>query len=191
MDADLEAELASKAPFTVLLVTYYLGGEVVRWTDGGFVRWDDDLYQAKTSLGVLSEISEISDGVDGEASSADVTLLPADNDAFATLVAPDIQGCTVSIHFGAVSFETGQLIGEPDLLFRGEVDVPRLTRSGAALIHECITEEARMLEVNAERRLTDAFHQSVHPGELGYANVTGLDEKIYWRAEEPNNAISR
>lgn len=192
MDADLIAELASAAPITVLLVSVEIDeGTTVRWTDGGFVFWGDDLYEAKTEFGVVSEISELSDGVDGEASSASLTVLPADDEAFGVLIDPATQGATVNISLGAVDFQTGALIGEPDLLLRCEVDVARLTRTGEALILDCITEEARMLEVNDERRLTDSFHQSVWPGELGYANVTGLDTKIYWRANDPNNAISR
>lgn len=192
MDADLIAELASAAPITVLLVSVEIDEETtVRWTDGGFVFWGDDLYEAKTDFGVISEISELSDGVDGEASSASLTVLPADDEAFGVLIDPATQGATVNISLGAVDFQTGALIGEPDLLLRCEVDVARLTRTGEALILDCITEEARMLEVNDERRLTDSFHQSVWPGELGYANVTGLDTKIYWRANDPNNAISR
>lgn len=190
MDADLIAELASAAPITVLLVSYDLGdGEIARWTDGGFVVWDSELYEARNNFGVLSEVGEISDGVDGEASSCAITIIPADNDAFAALTAPEAQGAVVNIHLGAVNFQTGALVGEPDLLMRCELDVPRLTQNGGAVTHDTITEEARMLEVNDERRLNDSYQQSIWPGDLGYANVSGLKVKIYWRATDPNNAI--
>jgi len=190
MDADLIAELAAQAPITVLLVTYDLPDQTVRWTDGGFVVWDDELYEARTSFGVISEVGEISDGVDGEATSCAITLMPADNDSFSAMIAPEVQGSVVTIHLGAVDFQTGLLVGEPDLLLRCEVDVPRLTGSAGALVHDTITEETRMLEVNDERRLTHPFHTDVWPDEDGYKNVTGLKVKIYWRASDPNNAIS-
>ncbi len=190
MDADLIAELASAAPVTAILVDIDLGGgDVARWTDGGFVYWGEELYEARNEYGVLSEVGEISDGVDGEASSCSITVIPADNDAFATFIAPGTQGALVNIHLAAVDFQTGLMVGEPDLLMRCELDVPRLTMGGGALTLDTITEEARMLEINDERRLTDSFHQSVWPGDLGYSNVTGLKVKIYWRATDPNNAI--
>lgn len=190
MDADSIAELASAAPITVLLVTYEFPDATVRWTDGGFVVWNGQLYEARTSYGVLSEVGEISDGVDGEASSCTITVMPSGNEAFAAMIAPEAQGSLVTVHLGAVNFQTGLLVGDPDLLMRCEIDVPRLSGSSGALIHDTLTEEARMLEINDERRLTHPFHTSVWPGENGYANVTGLKSKIYWRARDPNNAIS-
>ena len=192
MDADLIAELASAAPVTVLLISVKIDDTTtIRWTDGGFVFWGGDLYEARTAFGVVSEIGEISDGIDGEASSSSLTVFPAGDDAFSALIDPAAQGAVVTMSLGAVDFQTGLVIGAPDLLMRCELDVARLTGTGDALILDCITEEARMLEVNDERRLTDSFHRSVWPGELGYANVTGLDTKVYWRANDPNNAISR
>ncbi|KQS55896.1 hypothetical protein ASG17_07550 [Brevundimonas sp. Leaf363] len=191
MDADLIAELASKAPFTVILVTIKLDGSTtIRWTDGGFVRWGGEVYRALTAWGTVSEVGEISDGVDAEVTSCTLSLMPSSDDAFADLVAPEVQGAEVLIHFGAVDFETGRLVGEPDLLLRAELDEPRLSGTGGELSYDLITEEARMLEANDERRLTNSFHQSVWPGELGLSHVDGLTKKIYWRTTAPNNAIS-
>jgi hypothetical protein len=50
---------------------------------------------------------------------------------------------------------------------------------------ECGTEEGRLLEENAERKLSDSFHQAVWPGELGLEFVTTVTRKIYWRANDP------
>jgi hypothetical protein len=105
---------------------------------------------------------------------------------------PVEQGSLVTIHLGTVNPATGLLIGEPELLFRGELDQPRLASGQSqTLIFDCITEEARMLEPNEEQRLTDSFHQSVWPGELGYDKVTELEQTVFWRADDPRGAISR
>lgn len=192
MDSAQIAALQQPAPVTALLVTYALSDEVtIRWTDGGFLRWGENLYRAKTEYGTISEIGEISDGIDGETTTCPITVMPASDEAFAELVAFGVQGALVSIHFASVDFNTGLLIGEPELLLRSELDVPSLSGSGGSLVHETITEEARMLEVNDERRLTPSFHKEVWPLEKGYDNVTGLKVKIYWRASDPNNAISK
>lgn len=192
MDVDQIGALGQPAPITAILVTYRLNDEVtIRWTDGGFLVWEGNLYRAKTSYGVVSEIGEISDGIDGETTTCPITIMPASDEAFSALIAFGVQGAAVSIHFATVDFHTGLLIGEPELLLQSELDVPSLSGSGGNLVHETITEEARMLEVNDERRLTDSFHKDVWPLERGYENVTGLKVKIYWRASDPNNAISK
>lgn len=194
MDADLIADLASKAPITVLLYTVYLSEETtIRWTDGGFVYWGGDLYQARTSYGVISESEEITDGVDSEATINALTIYPADSAAFDALSAYGAQGAVVTHHLATVDFETGLLIGEPELLLRCELDQPRLgVGSGLSLIIDCITEEARMLEPNEEQRLTDSFHKKVWGSlEKGYAFVIDLLQKVYWRDDDPDNGVSR
>lgn len=192
MDAALIAALEAASPTEVLLVTIALPGHTVRWTDGGFVAWGADTYQVlDETYGEFGGCEAIEDGADTQATVCAVTFL-CDQDAIAELIEPEVQGSLVTIHLGAVNRTTGALIGEPDLLFRGELDQPRLgIGPGQSLIYDCITEEARMLEPNEEQRLTDSFHQSVWPGELGFEFVTDLEQKVYWRADDPNNAISR
>jgi hypothetical protein len=43
-----------------------------------------------------------------------------------------------------------------------------------------------MLEPNEERIQSDAFHQSVWPGELGYEHQTSAKRKVFWRADAPD-----
>ena len=190
MDSALIGALSQAAPVEVVLVEIELPTHTIRWTDGGFVVWDGQTFAARDeTYGVLSSIEAIEDGVDNQATVCALTILPPDGAGFTALIAPGVQGSPVTIHQGAVSAATGTLIGEPDLLARLELDQPRIGGNSDSLIYDCITEEARMLEANEERRLTDTFHQSAWPGELGYKNVTALPRKRYWRASNPNNAI--
>jgi hypothetical protein len=195
MDATLITALEGQAPTLVHLVTVTLSSATVRWMDtggSGFVVWGANTYRAEDAVyGALGAIGAIEDGADGQATVCDLTIL-CDETAMALWIDPAEQGSLVTIHLGAINQATGLLIGTPELLFRGELDQPRLSAGrGQTLIFDCITEEARMLEPNEEQRLTDSFHQSVWPGELGYDMVSELEQTVFWRADDPRGAISR
>lgn len=191
MDSTLRTEL-EKISFTeVLLITVALPDGTIRWTDGGTVVWEGQVYTARdATYGAILGMEPIEDGVDTQATVCALTLAPKDSTAFNALIAPGVQGSPVTVHLGAVNRSTGALIGEPDLIVRLELDQPRIAAGGAQMVFDCITEEARMLEPNEERRLTDVFHQLAWPGELGLSNVTAVKQHRYWRADRPNNAIS-
>lgn len=191
MDAGLIAALEGIAPTEVILVTVELPSKTVRWTNGGFVVWGSDTYHVRDDdYGLLDSVSEIEDGTEAQAMTCSLTILPPDMDAVMSLGAdPEVQGSVVTVHLGAVNPATGLLIGEPELLFRGEYDQPRLGVETLSLVIDCITEASRMLEPNDERRLTDSFHQSVWPGELGYEFVSNVTRSIPWREDSPKGAI--
>lgn len=192
MDAALIAALEARFPVVANLVTLSLPGHTIRWSDGGFVRWGGEVWRVRDqTFGVLDSLSEIEDGIDGQSGTQTLTILAPSLSAVADLaLSPQMQGSLVTVHMAVIDRATGLLIGEPELLWRGELDQPRLSVGDLTLIYDCITEEARMLEPNEERRQNDSFHQSVWPGELGFGKVTDLPLKVYWRANEPTGAIS-
>ena len=192
MDSLLVADLEGAAPVIAHLITLALPDRTVRWVfEGGFVMWDEDLYAFTDEVyGNPAMLGEIEDGATENASPLDLGII-CDTEALTALIEPEVQGSLVTVHLAAVSFETGMLVGEPELIARAELDQPSLTAGPAlGLRFSCITEEARMLEPNEDQRLTDSFHKSVWPGELGFEHVTDIERKIYWRADDPNNAIS-
>lgn len=187
MDADLIAALSGQAPLTVHLITVTLPGHTIRWTDGGFVVWGANTYQeVDPDFGVLDSCEEIEDGVGGQATSWTMSVM-APLSALTDLAEPEAQGSVITVHLGAVDRVTGLLDGDPELLHRVELDVPRLGVGSSVIVDlECITEEARMLEPNEERIQSNAFHQSVWPGELHYEFVTNARLKVWWRADGPD-----
>lgn len=192
MDAALIAALEARFPVSILLTTIELPGHTIRWACGGFVRWGGEVYRVRDAdYGTLDSVSEIEDGVEAQAATCSLTTLPPDMDAVAALgMDPTVQGSRVTVHLGAVDRTTGLLIGEPDLLFRGKYDQPRLGVSeGLSLIIDCITEAALMLEPHDERRLTDSFQRSVWPDDLGYEHVAKVRRVIPWR-EDSKGAIT-
>ena len=190
MDPDLIDELEGPAPLGVHLVTVTLPGDTIRWTDGGFVVWDAQTYrEVDATFGTLSELEAVEDGAGDQATSWAITIMPPIA-AVTDLAAEEAQGSVITLHLGAVDRATGLLVGGPELLQRVELDVASLGVSSDLTVNlECITEEARMLEPNEERIQSDAFHQKVWPGELHYEFQTRAKIKVYWRADDPNNAL--
>lgn len=190
MDATLKAALQGAAPTTFTAVSISIsGGATIRLVSGGVITFGGNTYTAEdATYGTLGDVETISDGADGQATRCTITLLPPTPSAIAALTAATVQGSSVSVYQGAVNPTTGASIGTVETLFSGELDFPRLIVSPDryAIIFECGTEEGRLLEVNDERKLSDAFHKACWPGELGLSYVTRLPQTVYWRMNKPS-----
>lgn len=175
----------------VHLVTVSLPGYTIRWAlNGGFVRWDGSVWRGKdATYGVLESIGEIADGVGDDSSPVELVIIPPSLASAEDLAAADAQGGIVTIHMGAVSRQSGLLIGEPYRVHIGELDRPTWKSRSRRLIYDIITTEARGLEANEEQRQSHAFHSDIWPGELGYVYQTDGTKLVFWRDDDPNNAI--
>lgn len=189
LDATLKTALEGAAPTTFTAISIAInGGATIRLVSGGIVTIGADAYaQEDATYGILGDVETISDGVDGQASRATITMLPPSTAAIAALAAAAAQGSAVYIYQGAITPSTGASIGTVETLFRGELDYSKLvvSEAGYVLVIECGTEELRLLERNEEWTLSDALHQSCFSGELGLSFVTRLPRKIWWRVVDP------
>jgi hypothetical protein len=160
------------------------GSGALTFAGGTFVG-DDPTY------GVLAAVSEIADGASDEAPAVSITILPPNDTAAATLAAPAMQGALVQIYAGSWNIDTGAVIADPVLLFIGEVDVPTLSSGadGRTLEYEVTSISERLFAGDEGLRLSDGFHRSVWPGELGLANVSGVEQTIYWGTQPPPGTV--
>lgn len=142
--------------------------------------------------GALRQITADGDGMDAEAPELTLELLPPTNSAMAALAGPDMQGRAVSYWIGVMNADTGQVIGAPDLRFVGEVDVPErsIDQGESLLTLRCTSVFESFFAVQEGARLSDGFHQSVWPGELGFDKTTGVDRRLYWGQDTPAAAVS-
>lgn len=196
MDAAYEAALQAKAPVTATLIRLAIPDiGPICLTDGGFVDYDggagvETYYGDHATVGLFSQVSSVKDGIGGQSSRIDITILPRDDEAMAALGSPLVQGSPVWWWEGAINPLTGRLIGDPLLKFVGEIDKPRLgVGDNWALVLECGTEAERQLEPNDNWRLNPAFHTTIWPDETGLNDVTGVRRPIYWRMASPNGSI--
>lgn len=191
MDPLLVAHIKAGGPL-VHLVTAALPDATIRWTlEGGFVAWDGNTWAARdAAYGALDSISEITDGIDDDAAPVTLGIIPPTLSSIADLAAADAQGAAVTIHLAGIDRETGLLAGEPYLLFIGELDQPRLLDGRERrLEYDILPADAFGLQPNEEQRQSDAFHQSIWLGERGYEHQTEGRKIVFWRDDDPNNAI--
>lgn len=191
----LDAALGRDGVLVFVAVEVQTGGAPLRLLDGSsqvtfagktFVGEDPD-------FGVLAAFEPIVDGVGDEAPSLRLTIHVPSTGAAAVLAGAGMQGRPVYLWFGAINPASGAVEGEPDLAFVGEVDVPeyRPTEGGRVVLLDCVSVWERLFEDWEGVRLTNAFHQSCWPGELGLEFVTDVTRSLPWGADAPRPDVVR
>lgn len=169
-----------------------LPGKTLRLLDGaGVLTIGGETYAGSDEdFGTIAAIDVISEGMDDEAPEIQIGMYPSDAASLATLCNPAMQGAIVTVLFGAADPATMTPIGEPDLLYYGEIDVPTMRTAQRLVEFTVVSEFERLFEVDEGQRASDAFHQSIWPGETGLNQMTGTTEKLYWGALPPSGATS-
>jgi len=181
-------------------VLMFVGVEV-QLPSGGWVRWLDGSgqvsFSGKTFLGLdpefgaLATLEAISDGFGDTAPSVQIGVNPATADGGAILAGQDMQGCSVLLWLGALNSATGDPVDTPLLIFAGEVDQGILKVGlGTRLITlACVSIWERLFDDAEGVRLSNSFHQSAWPGELGFQFVTAIQRQLPWGADTPRPAV--
>lgn len=160
----------------------------VRFADGGFIRWGEETFVSKDALfGTLASIEGLSEGADAEVPALQMTLTPASTAAAADLSKPGYQRSRVRLWLADYAVSTGLLLGDPDLLFDGQIDQTSLSagRSSKELTMTVVSAAERLFARNTGNGLSSAFQKSVWPGDTGHDNATGLGTPIAWGVEAP------
>jgi len=199
MDTALETAWQAGSHTDFLAIEIIIPGTpdyALRLVTGGFISFDVDgspetFISDDPTYGALGLVEVDGDGVGAQTTRASIGVLPPSHAAVAALASPDVQGAPVRVWAGCVSIDTGLALGDPELLFVGELDYSSesILQGSRTVMIECGTEEDRQLESDGQRRLSNAFHQHCWPGELGLAFVTGIGRKIYWRTSEPVGVV--
>ncbi|MCW3837800.1 hypothetical protein ACFQ1E_17280 [Sphingomonas canadensis] len=191
----LDAALAGDNVTVFAALTIALPDETLRLLDGaaelqiGEHVWAGEVADLVTGWG----LEDFEDGTGDEAPSLPLTLFPASDAAAAELSDPAVQGSQVRLEVGARNDATGEVIGEPYLLFAGEIDVP-LHRTGPGKLMVDLTCVGGMEGLYFEDegiRMAQSFHERVWPDELGFAHVTGITDYDYWGMKgKPNSSAT-
>jgi len=192
MDAAAIAGRSGKAVWLTQLFRWTTSDFTLRLTTGGFVVWGGQTFlQRDPTWGRLAGLPTFEDGIDNQTTRANISVYPADHTALAAMSDRKHQGTLVEVYDASIDPDSGQLWGEPDLLFRGDFDFSSFViGENEELILECGTEEARLNEPNEDRRLTDSHHREIWPGEKGLSYVHLLGRPNYWRQDQPGGSIS-
>lgn len=161
--------------------------------DAGVVTWNGDTYRSKdTDFGILSGFEALTEGVGDEAPAGILTMSPPATSAAALLSSPGYQGSRLRLWVAEIDPNTGHIIGEPDLMCDWQVDSTRLRigRGTLALEIACVTQGQRLMLTNDGNTLSPAYHRSIHPGEAGLDNATGLTTDVAWGVAGPARGVS-
>lgn len=191
---DMAADLNGSAVLMFCAVEVVLPSAAVRLLDGaGTVTFSDRTFVGLDAVyGTLGGITEVGDGLDSEAPSLTLTLLPKTNAAMVAFAAPEAQGSPVRIWVGDLDPATGLVIGTPELWFTGETDVAtqKVGRNSRVLSVTVNSVFFRFLEADQGARLNNGFHQLIHPGELGLQYVTRVGHRDPWGSDTPRPPVT-
>ena len=197
MDAALKNALAAPAPLLFGALKIELPDYTLRLLDGSAVlQIGSEIYSGiDATFGTIAALSPLGEDMDDSAPEVTVTLFPPDISAAAVLSHPHMQGSVATIMVGAVDAATGAVIGSPEVLFLGEIDVPVIAtaENGERTVEFTIVSVfERLFEVEEGQRASNGWHQSIWPGELGLDHMTGTDVNLYWGVKPPKGrATSR
>lgn len=188
-DPALQAALEGEAPWLFGAVEFAFPDYTLRLLDGsGELLIGGELFVGEDeTFGVLDTISELTEAIGDEAPEIQIGLLPPDGEALATLASSAMQGSIVKVMLGAWDPASGNVIGEPEVIFLGEIDVPSFeSEEGSRTVsYSIVSVFERMFEISEGERASDGWHQSIWPGERGFEYITGTAATLYWGAKRP------
>ncbi|PNU02523.1 hypothetical protein [Novosphingobium guangzhouense] len=162
----------------------------VRMCDGGFLYWGDDLYECFDEIfGTIGQAETFEEKTGDEAPGGKLTFLPPSASAGAALANPAYQGSRLRFWLGEYDPMTGRVTGTPDLTADLSIDTVTVKASKGSRAVDIEFESAakRLFMVLRGNALSDRFHQSCYPGELGMSNATGMPRSTAWGAATPNS----
>ena len=191
----LAAALEQDRVLLVGAIEMVLPSHTVRLLDGsGQVMIGGHLYSGRDAAwGVVDSVKGITESTGDTAPAITLGMIPASDTALADMLDPALQGSAVTVMLCAVSPITGTVLGDPYVLFLGELDVPTLKggeRDRRVEIKVTSVAE-RFFALEEGRRLSSSFHQSVWPGELGMDFVTGVEVTIPWGQKAQTSILTR
>lgn len=134
--------------------------------------------QTWQGVGNLGSIGELHESEDGAAEKLTLTLSPVDMGTRALALGDpsDYQDRRVRVWIAMLDAHTLQVSGAPVLRFVGVMDQMRIERDGntGSISMDCRTASYDVRSNPAALRMNNAQHQARHPGEQGFAYLTGL-----------------
>lgn len=165
----------------------------VRMVDGGTLTYLGQTFTARDPLlGVPGQFEAVSEGVGDETPAGTITFYPPDEAGSAALIAPETQNARLRLWVGELNEFTGTLKAAPMQLVDWLLDVPSLRLEGGrrSVEYLFVGSGERLFQIDRGNSLSSAFHEAVHPGEMGLRNATGLESSVPWGAPSPPRGLA-
>jgi hypothetical protein len=170
-----------------------LPGHTARLVDGGALTIGGESYAARDPvIGVAESFEALTEGVADEAPAGVITFLPPDATAASMLNDPASQGARCRLMITEVDADTGQPIGAVEQLADWIVDTTTMVIAAGARQLEVafVSGGDRLFQIDRGNVLSPAFHRSVHPGEAGLDNASGVATAVAWGAASPARGVT-
>ena len=169
------------------LMKVELPSRTLRLCDGAFFIYEGETYEEEDSVfGTIGSFEPVEEGVGDFVPAINMTLLIPAATVAAEVSAPGNQTSRATFSIAEYDVETGLIISA-DVLFDGQLDqTTYVIGDGKKELGVAIVPLAeRLFEGNIGNTLNSTFHKSVHPGEKGHDNATGLSVGVAWGTESP------
>jgi hypothetical protein len=178
------------------LVQIDLPDATIRLCEGGFMRWAVDggdvatFYSHSPVFGTIASIDAVTEGVTEAVPALDLTLHVPSTAAPEDLSQPGFQRSRVRFWIGEYAPDDGILVGEPELMFHGQIDQTVLGEDAGTfdLTMSIVSSLERLFLRNRGNSLNPRWHKSIWVGETGHDNATGLGVPVAWGIETPAGA---
>ena len=172
------------------LIKIELPGGTVRLSDGGSTVFNSETYTpVDATLGGLSAIETIAEGVSDEIPALELTFAPPGVTAVTALSNGAIQRSRVRLWVAEYDTDTGVIVGTPELRFIGFVDQPQVAFAFRqfSITITCVPDLEAMFFRDTGNGLSATFHKALYSGELGHDNASGLSIPVHWGVASPSS----
>lgn len=160
----------------------------IRICDGAYLYVGPDKFTSEDEFfGSIASVEPITESIGDEAPAGKLTFVPASTAAAVELCQPEHQGSRMRFWFARVDPTAGAVMGDLELVADCILDVPtlRVSKRSRLLEMEFVGASERLFNVADGTVMTDRFHQSIWPGETGFANTTGVGKPVAWGTGSP------
>lgn len=149
--------------------------------------------ESDTTFGTLGPLSQIEDGMTGDAPTLSFTIYPPSNAAIAILTDPAVQGSRLRVWVPVLDPATGIVIGTPQKWFDGWSDAATnlIDENSHSLAVEAKSKLIRVIMPQEGARLSNGWHQTHHPGELGMQYTSAIQRQVPWGSSTPASPLDK
>ena len=188
LNADMKNEMQRPYFITAFLFEIILPLKTIRILDGsGEVYWNNFIWRGRDEVfGQMSTVDPLQEQVATEAPVMRMRMLPQDNFSLSYITDPNQQGSPINIWWAVIDRSTGLVVGEPYLVFGGELDAAEadIDTNETSVTMDIASVWERLFMTGEGRRLNNANHQRVWAeragSELGFQYITSIQRQEPW-----------
>lgn len=182
---------------SAFLIRIELADHIIRILDGaGEVSWGAEVFRGSDPLfGVMSVVDDLQEQVGTEAPGIRVKFLPESTFSMASISDPVQQGSPFNIYWTVIDQNNGTIIGEPYLVFGGELDAAEVDvdQTETSVTMDIASTWERLFMNGEGMRLNNSQHSHVWAEratqERGFEYVVAIQRQEPWGYDGPRPHI--